>query len=122
MDRPLDNATFSREIWADLQVLYADDPGALGELILTYLGEAAQQVAVLHSALAAADPARLQRAAHTLRGCSASMGLAPLVELAARLEACGRAGDMAAAADLVHAAGAAYARVRQALAAPAPRG
>lgn len=120
MDRLVNTASLDREIWADLQALYADDPGALDELIPIYLGEAALQVDLLYAALAAADPAGLRRAAHALRGSSASMGFAPLVDLAARLEVCSQAADLLAAAELVRAVAAAYTQVRRALSPHAP--
>lgn len=69
----------------------------VAELIDTYLADQRRVGAVLRQALAAQDPDRLFRAAHSLKSSSASLGATPLSRLYAEAERLGRAGTLAGA-------------------------
>ena len=71
----------------------AGDEELLKELMSVFLEEYAKWLAELRAAVAAGDPGKLQRAAHTLKGALDSCGAAAAVAEARELERLGRAGE-----------------------------
>jgi two-component system sensor histidine kinase/response regulator len=73
------------------------DTRLLRELASVFLAESAQMTGAIRDALAAQDPQRLRRTAHTLKGAAGTFGAHAAFAAAARLEQCGAAGDLAGA-------------------------
>ncbi len=67
----------------------------IGELIHTFLDDAPQMLAQLHSALAENDAETFRRAAHSLKSNAASFGATHLTTLARELEILGRENKLA---------------------------
>ena len=65
--------------------LYADDP-LMQPLIVDFVVRLADQVADIRRAVAANDPAALQRTCHQLKGSGKSFGFEPISALAAAAE------------------------------------
>ncbi len=86
------------------------DKAALRDLVQSFLEEAPALVARLLAAVAAQDSDMLRHAAHTLKGSAVDFGAAGLGDICRDLEAMGRAGEVAGAADKVAGAKAAYDR------------
>jgi HPt (histidine-containing phosphotransfer) domain-containing protein len=72
------NMAGSREILAEAGLLFLDEVGVM--------------VASLRAAISSTDPARIERAAHLIKGALLSMAASPAVEAAAAIEAAGRSG------------------------------
>lgn len=70
------------------------DPEFIIELIRDYLDNTRTVLVDLAEACASDDPARARRAAHTIKGTSASMGAQALSALAAEAEAQCQAGNV----------------------------
>lgn len=87
----------------------------LKELVDAYLDSAPGLFAAMRQAAANADAAGLQRAAHTLKSGSASMGALALAARCKELEDMGRAGSLDGAEARIAAAAAAYDDVAAAL-------
>jgi signal transduction histidine kinase/CheY-like chemotaxis protein/HPt (histidine-containing phosphotransfer) domain-containing protein len=81
-DNALDEAVFER-----LCELFEDD---VSDVIGAYLADTPVQFDVMSQAIAAADHPVLDRAAHSLKSSSRSMGATKVADLAERLETCGR--------------------------------
>ena len=79
------------------------DRGFLAELIGTYLDDSPRQIAALRRAVEAGSAEDVARAAHALKGASASLGAAGLSERSRTLEYAARAGDLDGALDAVSA-------------------
>jgi HPt (histidine-containing phosphotransfer) domain-containing protein len=80
----------------------ADDaPGLLHELVETFVQTSAAEIASMRAAIEAADADTLRRAAHGLKGSSASLGAVEVQRLAQEVETCARAGTTAACASLL---------------------
>lgn len=77
-----------------------DDPDFIIELYGIYVDDARSRLANLDSALVAANPERIQDAAHSLKGSSGNVGAERMSELAAQLEQVDSASDPEAARDL----------------------
>ncbi len=107
---PIDRAVFDQ-----LRALQAEDE--LRELVNLYLDYTPQLLAAQRDALARGDAPALQRAAHTLKGSSASLGATALAALCQEIETRARADTLTGAADLLTQAEGEFARVRDALAA-----
>lgn len=90
-------------------------PGFMDRLITLYLQTAAELIADLEAASASDEVARLQRASHTLKPCSASVGALPLAALCETLEQMARSGSVPDPAARVVAIAEEYKRVRAAL-------
>ena len=75
----------------------AGEPDLVVELIDLYLGDAPQWVETMRTAAAGADATVLQRAAHTLKGSSGSLGIHQVAEVCRMLEL--SCGESAAKAD-----------------------
>ncbi|HEX7276706.1 MAG TPA: Hpt domain-containing protein [Acidimicrobiales bacterium] len=87
----------------------------VGELVATFLSEAPARLDAIRQGVAAADEAEVRRAAHSLKAGAATLGAHQLAEACRQVEARSRAGDLAAAADLVPAVEASYDQARRAL-------
>jgi HPt (histidine-containing phosphotransfer) domain-containing protein len=70
------------------------DEGLLGQLARLFLGEAPAWLAEARAALEAGDAARVQRAAHTIKGAVGVFGAAEAFTAAFSLESRGRAGEL----------------------------
>ena len=98
---------------ANLRQLGGDE--FLGELIDTFLTDAATIVASLHSSIEEDDAEGLRRAAHTLKSNGATFGAASFEELARELENRARAGELDGTAVLAEELDAELGRLRAAL-------
>ena len=81
-------SVIDRNAFEDLKQMAGAD--FIGELINTFLEDAPQLIAQLHSALAANDAETFRRAAHSLKSNAASFGANHLSALAKELEMLGR--------------------------------
>jgi HPt (histidine-containing phosphotransfer) domain-containing protein len=86
---PIDEAGFSQAL-----ELVGGDREFLAELVATYKVDGAERIAEMRSALAAGAAPDLQRAAHTLKGSSATLGAAALAESCRAVEHAARDGDL----------------------------
>ncbi|MCA9669642.1 MAG: Hpt domain-containing protein [Myxococcales bacterium] len=68
------------------EMLGADGPAVVDELIDTYLDDTPKRIADVDEATGARDLERLRRAAHTLKSSSASVGALKLSQMSATLE------------------------------------
>jgi HPt (histidine-containing phosphotransfer) domain-containing protein len=64
----------------------AGEPDLIVELIDLYLADTPHRLAAMRAAVAVADELTLKRAAHSLKGSSASLGARQVATLCARLE------------------------------------
>ncbi len=94
----------------------AGDEALVKELAHLFVGDCPKHLYELGQALDAGDAARLQRAAHTLKGAVGALGGTEVQELVARLEALGRDGALEAARPLLPALRDALARIVEAFA------
>jgi two-component system, sensor histidine kinase and response regulator len=79
------------------------EPGAsdvIAQLIDLYLNELPTRLMAVHQTIERGDAARLAKAAHSLKGSSASMGAQRAARVCLELEQLGKAGDLTGAADL----------------------
>lgn len=76
-----------RGVLYELSQSIGDDPEFLRELVETYLDDASAQIASIRAGLAEGDVERVNRAAHTLKSSSASVGAMNLAEMCRALEA-----------------------------------
>jgi CheY-like chemotaxis protein/HPt (histidine-containing phosphotransfer) domain-containing protein len=80
-------SAFDEKMFQQLCELFEDD---VSEVIGAYLADTPAQFSVMSRSIAAGDHAALDRAAHSLKSSSRSMGAGKVADLADRLEACGR--------------------------------
>jgi two-component system, sensor histidine kinase and response regulator len=73
----------------------------LDDMMAVLLAESPGQLATLHTALQQSDARGLERVAHSLKGALSAVGATPAQNLAQRLEALGRADQIAGALHLV---------------------
>jgi CheY-like chemotaxis protein len=73
----------------------------LRAIIQVFLEESSQLMAEVQQAIANADPARLQMAAHSLKGAAGLFGVPGVVDAAVELESLGRAGDLTGAREAI---------------------
>lgn len=78
-----------------------DDSSVLREVIGIYLSEAPTRIDGIRTAIASRDARMLAAQAHALRSSSGNVGATRVVEICTELEAVGRAGGVAGAADLL---------------------
>jgi HPt (histidine-containing phosphotransfer) domain-containing protein len=76
-------------------------PDAIARIVGHFLDETTQRLATLRRAVDTCDPRLLEQAAHALKGISGTVGANEMLDLAVRLEDCGRTGRTNGAADLV---------------------
>lgn len=74
-----------------------DDVGLIAELVELFLRDAPARVADVIDGCAQGDLARVERGAHALKGSAGNLGAVAVRDLADRLQAAGRAGDLALA-------------------------
>jgi HPt (histidine-containing phosphotransfer) domain-containing protein len=80
------------------QLREVDEDGSLvAEVIETFLSDAPKQIEAIERGVATGDSKLLDRAAHTLKATSATVGAMILSAICKELESLGRAGDTAAA-------------------------
>lgn len=87
----------------------------LGELIGTYLDDVPRQLAALRQAASSGTADGVARAAHALKGASASLGAAGLAERSRLLELAARAGRLDDAGDQIRDLETEFQRVAEAL-------
>ena len=71
---------------AIIEIFGVDDPGAILDLLDTFLTESAKQVADIHTSFAGGDWSKLHRMAHSLKSSSATFGANRLSQASAALE------------------------------------
>ncbi len=79
--------------------LHRVKPGVLEELVDNFLSSAAERITGIRKAVENADGPALQRAAHSLKGSSGTLGAMKMAEICSRLEVRGRDGIGIAEAD-----------------------
>ena len=99
----------------NLRKAIGGDAAFLADLIDTFLDDAPQLLADMHDAAEQGDAERLRIAAHSLKSNSADFGATSLYNSSKELEAMGKAGALAGAAELVAQAETEYERVKAAL-------
>ncbi len=72
---------------AIVDIFGADDPGAILDLLDTFLLESAKQLEDIYTAFAGNDWSKLHRMAHSLKSSSATFGAVRLSQASAALEA-----------------------------------
>jgi HPt (histidine-containing phosphotransfer) domain-containing protein len=87
----------------------------IGELIDTYCQETPQLIDALKHALAQGNAPAFQRAAHSIKSASASLGAMGFSALARELEMVGRSGNLESAAPAVERLAIDYERVQSSL-------
>ncbi len=97
-------------------------PNIVGQLIDLFIHETPAKIAAVRDALACGDAARFAKAAHTLKGSSASLGVRAMARLCAELEALGKAEELASASDRLTQLEAEFERARPALLAEKGKG
>jgi CheY-like chemotaxis protein/HPt (histidine-containing phosphotransfer) domain-containing protein len=111
-----DSSVLDRRVLARLQAeLGGGDPAIVVELIEMFLTDTPQLMADLHQALAHRSVDELQRAAHTLKSSSASLGAQQLAACCGALERLARERQLDEAAAHLDQIEAAYAQVEQIL-------
>ncbi len=103
------------QIQAALQELAGDMPEIVVELVQTYLEGSAELAHSLENAVEVSDPDMLERAAHSLKSSSASLGAQQLADVCKILEVHGRKQDMTGVAQPVQHALAEYHQFSQIL-------
>ncbi|MBI5600308.1 MAG: Hpt domain-containing protein [Gemmatimonadetes bacterium] len=99
---------------AFLRTLHGDTALA-GAMAALFLSECPRQLDAVRRAVAAGDAAALEQAAHLLRGSVGNFVASEATAAAARLEACGRAGDLSQVAGALRVLEAALERLTPAL-------
>jgi HPt (histidine-containing phosphotransfer) domain-containing protein len=113
---PGSDPALDRQVLAELaNIQRKGRPGFMDRVITLYLQTAAELIADLEAASAADELAVLQRASHTLKPCSASVGAWSLAALCEALEDSARAGSVPDPAARVAAIAEEYKRVEAAL-------
>jgi CheY-like chemotaxis protein/HPt (histidine-containing phosphotransfer) domain-containing protein len=92
-----------------------DDPAFVLSIIAAFIQDTPVHLDTLQQAAQAADATALERAAHTLKASSASVGACGMAELCLALQRLGRAGSTTGALTLVAQLVLEFDRVRQAL-------
>lgn len=87
------------------------EPDVLGEVLRLFLDEVPPRMVRLRNAWQAGNIEEMHRAAHSLKGSAGNIGARRLYDVCNRLDAIGKAGDLAGAAPLVEALGEEYGKV-----------
>jgi len=95
---PID-AQLQQHIHDTLEELTGGETGITTELIIAYLEGGDTLTQQMHLAMSNDDPEQLQRAAHSLKSSSASLGAVQLGDVCKSLEKQGRQGDISHAAE-----------------------
>lgn len=77
-----------------------DEPDLITELIDLYLADAVEQFMLMRDAMQSNAPAEFKRAAHSLKGSSANLGVLKLAEICQELERFGDADSLHNVGDL----------------------
>jgi HPt (histidine-containing phosphotransfer) domain-containing protein len=109
-DRVIDDAALGQTL-----EMVGGDLGFLGQLVDEYRTDGASRVADMRTALAAGTSEDLRRAAHTLKGSSASLGASDLADACREVETAARDGRLDGLAPRVDAIAAAFDAVVAAL-------
>jgi len=105
-----------RQALDTIRAMAEGEPGdMLGELIELFITEAERQLAMIGEAVERGDAGALAAVAHTLKGSAGALGAIEVADLAARLVAAGRAGDLDAARNSLPALRRAFSETRAAL-------
>jgi PAS domain S-box-containing protein len=113
---PADLAALDRRVLTRLQTeIGGGDPAFVVELIDLFLADARSLLTQMNHALARGEADALQRAAHTLKSSSASIGAQPLAEHCDALEALSRARNLGEGAEHLRQIEVAYTYVEHAL-------
>jgi HPt (histidine-containing phosphotransfer) domain-containing protein len=107
--------TLDVSVLAALRESVGGDDAFVADLVETYLGDGAEQVAAVEAAVGTGDAAALVRPAHTLKSASYTVGAMRLGDLAKSLEARGRGEALDGAGVEAAAARAEWAAVETAL-------
>jgi HPt (histidine-containing phosphotransfer) domain-containing protein len=91
-------ATLDPAVLAALRDSVGGDDAFVADLVETYLGDGATQVAAIERAVGLGDAGELVRPAHTLKSASLTVGAMRLGELSRALEQRGRSGELDGAA------------------------
>src|SRR5262249_20186437 len=91
------------------------EPDILSRLIDLFLESTTENCVAIRDAITQGDARALERAAHSLKGGSATLGARPLAATSQRLQEMGRGGRVDGAGDVFVQLGAELARVRTAL-------
>jgi HPt (histidine-containing phosphotransfer) domain-containing protein len=90
-----------RPTYDALVEMVGGDHEFIDDLVDTYLADAVEQLADLDAAVAAGDAPALTRPAHSMKSSSLNVGALELARLGRELEAQGRDGQLAGAAERV---------------------
>jgi CheY-like chemotaxis protein len=112
-EKPEDANPLDLEVLAGLQEL--GDPGLLTELAEMFVGDAAGRIAELRTAAGEGDAAKVERAAHTLKGSAGNMGANGMARISARLQDAGTAGKLHEVPGLIESLEEEFERVRPVL-------
>jgi HPt (histidine-containing phosphotransfer) domain-containing protein len=104
---PLDRQAFLRTLRGDTALAAA--------LAALFLNECPRQLDAVRQAVAAGDAKKIEQTAHLLRGSVGNFMASEATAAAARLEACGRTGDLTQAAGALRTLEAAIERLTPAL-------
>jgi two-component system sensor histidine kinase BarA len=94
-----------------LQEAFEDDTAGIAELLEMALETGKKHCAALEAAIAAGDAPAVAKAAHGIKGSSGNIGANRVMEIAARVDARARTGDLTDAREEYAAIVAGYARV-----------
>jgi HPt (histidine-containing phosphotransfer) domain-containing protein len=104
-----------RAVLDDLLNTVGGDRSFLAELIDSYFDDTPRQLALMRTALEVGSAEELRRAAHTLKSNSANFGAMTFASMCKELEALGKRGELAGAAEQIEQIETEYTRVRYAL-------
>jgi HPt (histidine-containing phosphotransfer) domain-containing protein len=93
---PIDEAGFTQAL-----ELVGGDQEFLAELVETYKVDGVERIAEMRMALGAGSAPDLQRAAHTLKSSSATLGASDLAEACRVVEHAARAGELGGLGDRI---------------------
>ena len=110
MSGHIDDAAFGQTL-----EMVGGDMGFLNELVAAYRNDGVSRLTDMRTALAAANAEDLRRAAHTLKGSSASLGANALAEACREVELAAREGRLEGLAAKVDAIAAQFDEVVSAL-------
>ena len=89
----------------------AGEPDVLAEVLRLFLDEVPPRMVRLRNAWQSGNIEEMHRAAHSLKGSAGNIGARRLYDVCSRLDAIGKAGDLAGAATLVVAMGEEFGKV-----------
>jgi len=87
------------------------EPDVLAEVLQLFLNEVPPRIDRLRNAWTSGNIEEMHRAAHSLKGSAGNIGAKRLYDVCSRLDALGKAGDLATVATLVDALGEEFVKV-----------